>query len=173
MYFQLMKQQVNIILEDENKENKRKIRDLSDSVSNKKKKEMLNKDIKINLNKIEEINILKKEKGNIIPLSCAMFILYGDEIVYLFSGSYKEYMKFYGQYRIQWEIIKYACDNQYKRYNFYGIFDVFNKEGKDRGVYEFKKGFKTRFDHYSPIDEVAIEVTKKNLSQLIKTHREK
>ena len=50
-------------------------------------------------------------------------------------------MSFCGQYRLQWEIIKYAADNGYKRYNFYGIQDVFNPKGKDRGVYEFKKGF--------------------------------
>ena len=70
-----------------------------------------------------------------------MFILYGDEIIYLFSGSYAEYMQFCGQYRLQWEIIKYAADHNYKRYNFFGIQDVFNPNGKDRGVYEFKKGF--------------------------------
>ena len=74
-------------------------------------------------------------------MSAAMFILYGDEIVYLFSGSYEEYMKYCGQYRLQWEIIKYAADNGYRRYNFYGIQDVFNPKGKDYGVYEFKKGF--------------------------------
>ena len=91
--------------------------------------------------KIEELERLKEEKGNIIPLSCAMFILYGDEVVYFSSGSYKEYMQYYGQYIIQWEMIKYACDNKYKRYNFYGILDVFDKAGKDHGVYEFKKGF--------------------------------
>ena len=70
-----------------------------------------------------------------------MFILYGNEIVYLFSGSYAEYMNFCGQYRLQWELIKYAADNGYRRYNFYGIQDVFNPQGKDYGVYEFKKGF--------------------------------
>ena len=32
-------------------------------------------------------------------------------------------------------------NNNYKRYNFYGIKDVFDKNGKDYGVYEFKKGF--------------------------------
>ena len=89
---------------------------------------------------------MKEEKGNVIPLSAAMFMLYGDEIAYLFSGSYEEYMKFCGQYRLQWQIIKYAADNGYKRYNFYGIQDVFNPNGKDRGVYEFKKGFNTIYD---------------------------
>lgn len=68
-------------------------------------------------------------------------MLYGDEVVYLFSGSYSNLMNYCGQYRLQWEMIKYAADNKYRRYNFYGIEDVFNPQGKDRGVYEFKKGF--------------------------------
>ena len=128
-------------LEEENKEFERKLNELSDSASNKKKKEVMRKDIENNNKKIEDTKKLKEEKGNVIPLSAAMFMLYGDEIVYLFSGSYAEYMSFCGQYRLQWEIIKYAAENGYKRYNFYGIQDVFNPEGKDRGVYEFKKGF--------------------------------
>lgn len=128
-------------LEEENKLFKSKLEELSDSASNKKKKEVMKKDIENNINKIHQVETLKQEKGNIIPLSAAMFMLYGDEIIYLFSGSYEEYMQYCGQYRLQWEIIKYAADHGYKRYNFYGIEDVFNPKGKDRGVYEFKQGF--------------------------------
>ena len=108
---------------------------------NNKKKENYIQEIGFITKKINEVEALKEEKGNVIPLSCAMFILYGDEVVYFSSGSYKEYMQYYGQYIIQWEMIRYACDNNYKRYNFYGIMDVFDKNGKDYGVYEFKKGF--------------------------------
>lgn len=128
-------------LEDFNKEMASKLEELSDSNSNLKKKEVMKKDIENNNKKIQEAKDLKQKKGDIIPLSAAMFILYGDEIIYLFSGSYAEYMQFCGQYRLQWEIIKYAADHNYKRYNFFGIQDVFNPNGKDRGVYEFKKGF--------------------------------
>ena len=128
-------------LEDSNKEMASKLEELSDSNSNLKKKEVMKKDIENNNKKIQEAKDLKQKKGEIIPLSAAMFILYGDEIIYLFSGSYAEYMQFCGQYRLQWEIIKYAADHNYKRYNFFGIQDVFNPNGKDRGVYEFKKGF--------------------------------
>ena len=129
------------VLEEEVNTFTTKIEELSDSSSNKKKKEEMRKNIENNKKKIEETKKLKEEKGSVIPLSAAMFMLYGDEIVYLFSGSYAEYMSFCGQYRLQWEIIKYAADNGYKRYNFYGIQDVFNPKGKDYGVYEFKKGF--------------------------------
>ena len=126
---------------DENKEFERKVNELSDSSSNKKKKEELRKNIALNEKRINEAREIQVAKGDVIPLSAAMFMLYGDEIVYLFSGSYAEYMSFYGQYRLQWEIIKYAADNNYRKYNFYGIRDVFNPKGKDYGVYEFKKGF--------------------------------
>ena len=128
-------------LEEENKSALEKINNLSNSPQNRNRKISLQQEIDSNNKKIIEINKIKAEKGNILPLSCAMFILFGDEIVYLFSGSYDEYMSFNGQYRLQWEIISYAADNNYQRYNFYGIKDLFNKEGKDYGVYEFKKGF--------------------------------
>ncbi len=129
------------VLEDEVETFETKIEELSDSSSNKKKKDEMRKNIENNKKKIEETKKLREEKGNVLPLSAAMFMLYGDEIVYLFSGSYAEYMSFCGQYKLQWDIIKYAADNGYRRYNFYGIQDVFNPKGKDYGVYEFKKGF--------------------------------
>ena len=128
-------------LENENKELLDKINELSDSSSNRNKKISMQQEIDGNIKRIDEAKDIQKDKGNILPLSCAMFILFGNEIVYLFSGSYDEYMNFNGQYRLQWEIISYAADNNYQRYNFYGIKDLFNKDGKDYGVYEFKKGF--------------------------------
>jgi len=106
------------------------------STNNISKKNNLNKDIEIINKKINELNNLLKNKHYLI-LSGAMFILYGNEIVYLFSGSNEEYMKYNGQYKLQEYIIKYACENNYKRYNFYGIDKNFMKDG----VYEFKKGF--------------------------------
>lgn len=77
-----------------------------------------------------------------IPLSAAMFILYGEEVIYLFSGSDEKYMKEYNaQYLIQWHMIKYAVEHGYKRYNFYGIQGLPDKTSKDYGIYDFKKGF--------------------------------
>ena len=129
------------VLIEENDNYQLKLKELSDSTSNKHKKENMQKEIDNNLKKIEQTEKLKQEKGSIIVLSGAMFILYGDEVIYLFSGSYEEYMNFCGQYALQWDIIQYALDHKYRRYNFYGIKDVFDKNGKDYGVYDFKKGF--------------------------------
>ncbi|MBO7664560.1 peptidoglycan bridge formation glycyltransferase FemA/FemB family protein [Candidatus Saccharibacteria bacterium] len=76
------------------------------------------------------------------PLSAAMFMTYGDEVVYLFSGSDEKYMKDYNaQYLIQWHMIKYAAANGFKTYNFYGIQGLPDRESKDYGIYDFKKGF--------------------------------
>ena len=80
-------------------------------------------------------------EASTLPLSAAMFMLYGDEVVYLFSGSDEKYMKDYNaQYELQWHMIKYASEHKFKRYNFYGIHGL-PKEGQTDGVYEFKKGF--------------------------------
>lgn len=79
---------------------------------------------------------------NDIPLSAAMFMLYGDEVIYLFSGSDEKYMKEYNaQYAIQWHMIKYAAEHKFKTYNFYGIQGLPDKDSKDYGIYDFKKGF--------------------------------
>ncbi|MBQ2660629.1 peptidoglycan bridge formation glycyltransferase FemA/FemB family protein [Candidatus Saccharibacteria bacterium] len=76
------------------------------------------------------------------PLSTSMFILYGDEVVYLFSGSDEKYMKDYNaQYAIQWHMIKYAAKHGFQKYNFYGINGLPDVNSKDYGIYDFKKGF--------------------------------
>ena len=89
-------------------------------------------------NRLEDAKNIKEDK---LDLSAAMFVLYGDEIIYLFSGSYEEYMKFDAQYLIQWYMIKYAAEHGFKRYNFYGIQGLPDPKAKDYGVYEFKRGF--------------------------------
>lgn len=91
--------------------------------------------------KLTEANQILSEVGPVLILSAGMFILYGDEIVYLMSGNYKKYMNFNAQYLIQWEMLNYAVEHHYKRYNFYGISGNFDKSDKDYGIYDFKKGF--------------------------------
>ncbi|MBR3172555.1 peptidoglycan bridge formation glycyltransferase FemA/FemB family protein [Candidatus Saccharibacteria bacterium] len=88
-----------------------------------------------------EVKFLLAEADG-IPMSAAMFMLYGDEVIYLFSGSDEQYMKEYNaQYLIQWHMIKYAVEHKYKRYNFYGINGLPDESSKDYGIYVFKKGF--------------------------------
>ena len=77
-----------------------------------------------------------------LPISVAMFMTYGDEVIYLFSGSEEKYMKEYNaQYLIQWHMIKYAAEHKFKRYNFYGLQALPNESKQGYGLYTFKKSF--------------------------------
>lgn len=88
--------------------------------------------------------VVAEVDGKII--SAGMFILYGDEVIYLFSGSDESYMKEYNaQYAIQWHMIQYAVKHKYKRYNFYGIQGLPDPSKPGYGVYKFKKGFGAKY----------------------------
>ncbi|MBR2710761.1 peptidoglycan bridge formation glycyltransferase FemA/FemB family protein [Candidatus Saccharibacteria bacterium] len=89
----------------------------------------------------DEVKFIVAE-ANDTPLSAAMFMTYGDEVIYLFSGSDEKYMKEYNaQYLIQWYMIKYAAEHNFERYNFYGINGLPDPASPDYGIYSFKKGF--------------------------------
>ncbi|MBR3323278.1 peptidoglycan bridge formation glycyltransferase FemA/FemB family protein [Candidatus Saccharibacteria bacterium] len=79
------------------------------------------------------------ETGKKVVTSGGMFMLYGPEVVYLYSGSRREYKKYGGPHLIQWQMIQYAAKNGFSEYNFYGVRPV-----KGNGVYAFKRGFKGR-----------------------------
>lgn len=97
------------------------------------------KEVKKNIDSLtNRLREVEKYSDEMIPISASMFMLYGNEVIYLFSGNVDKYNNFYAQYLIQWQMIKYAVENKYLKYNFYGIKGEFDK--KD-GVYEFKKGF--------------------------------
>lgn len=128
-------------LEEEKRALQERITKLTDSKANDGKRKEMNISIESIDKKLEEAKSIQAENGDVLVLSGGMFILYGDEVVYLFSGNYKKYMQFNAQYLIQWEMINYAVDHHYKRYNFYGITGIFDKKHKDYGMYEFKKGF--------------------------------
>ena len=117
-----------------------------------------------------EAVFLVAEAGN-LPLSAAMFMLYGDEVVYLFSGSDEKYMKDYNaQYALQWHMIKYAAKKHFRRYNFYGIHGL-PKEGQKDGVYEFKKGFGGQVLEYIGTWELPVDLKFYQLKKFLKKLR--
>lgn len=100
------------------------------------------KEVKKNIDSLtNRLNEISKYDEDMIPISASMFMLYGNEVIYLFSGNVDKYNNFYAQYLIQWIMIKYAVENKYKKYNFYGIKGDFSTGKNADGVYEFKKGF--------------------------------
>lgn len=69
------------------------------------------------------------------------YMLYGREIVYLFGASYKPFMRYNSQYLLQYEMLKYAIDEGYDKFNFYGIDGNFNEDSVNYGLFDFKRGF--------------------------------
>ncbi len=72
-----------------------------------------------------------------VLLSGGVFILYQQELTYLFGGNVKDYMYLGASYLMQWTMIQYAIEHNFEKYNFYGI----SKPAKEDGVYNFKRGF--------------------------------
>lgn len=72
-----------------------------------------------------------------VPLVAAMFVNDGRELVYLYSGSVRQYQKYGGAHLLQWQMIQEAMDTGCERYNFYGV-----KPVEGNGVYNFKQGFR-------------------------------
>lgn len=76
--------------------------------------------------------------GNKINLAGALFFIQPQEVSYMFSYTNVEFKNFYGPYRIQYEMLKFAQSQKMPVYNFYG---VSGDNSRKDGVYEFKKGF--------------------------------
>ena len=91
--------------------------------------------------KIEEVNEIKKAYGNNIVVAGGLFMLFGKQVVSLFGASYREFMKFNGQYFLNYEMIKYALNNGYEKFNFFGITGEFNEDSDMYGLFNFKRGF--------------------------------
>ncbi len=92
----------------------------------------------------KRINDLKEyisQYGDKKIIAGGLYMLYGNQLVYLLGASYKEFMKFNSQYLLQWEMIKYARENNYQTFNFYGIDGDFSKESPNYGLFDFKRGF--------------------------------
>lgn len=76
----------------------------------------------------------KEQFGNELPLACSMFIKYGKEATYLFSGSDYFQKMYRSPYAIQWTIIQEAIEKGYDYYNMHGISGYFEKGQEGYGV---------------------------------------
>lgn len=91
--------------------------------------------------KIENDLELSKKYGNNIVVAGGLFMLFGRQVISLFGASYREFMKFNGQYFLNYEMIKYAINNHYDKFNFFGITGEFNEDSDMYGLFNFKRGF--------------------------------
>lgn len=118
---------------------------LEQAHKSKKKKEGQIKEFESQIksieHKISEVKELKKQYGNKVIVAGGLYMLFGRQIIYLFGASLKPFMKYNSQYLLQWEMIKYAKENNYQNFNFYGIEPAFHHDHPMFGLFDFKRGF--------------------------------
>ena len=102
----------------------------------------LNKEAISRLEKqLEKISELKSQYGAKKVLGGILFLIYGNEVLSLYGGSDEKLMQFQSAYTTHFAGIKYAVENGYSRYNFYGITGDFREENPLYGLFLFKKSF--------------------------------
>lgn len=105
--------------------------------------------------KIDKIRELKSENGNIINLSCASFIESGQDLIYFTSGAMRKFHRYEGPYAILFHMMKYAINNNFKYFNFFGTSKDFeSEETTDYGVLQFKRNFNGNIEYFMDNYEV-------------------
>ena len=99
------------------------------------------KDIERIEKNITHIRKLKKENGKILTLGGIMFLISNNEVLSSVGGSFDKFMEFQSAYTLHFWGLKYALDNNYERYNFYGITGNFDESNPLFGLYSFKRDF--------------------------------
>ena len=105
-----------------------------------KQKEAENEIVRIHKN-IKHIEELKEENGKVLTLGGILFFIHGNEVLSFAGGSYKKFMEFQSAYTVHFAGMKYAIENNYDRYNFYGIIGDFDENNPLYGLYSFKRDF--------------------------------
>lgn len=99
--------------------------------------------------KIDKIKELKAENGNVINLSCATFIESGQDLIYFTSGAMRKFHRYEGPYAILFHMMKYAINNNFKYFNFFGTSkDFYSEDATDYGVLQFKRNFNGNIEYF-------------------------
>lgn len=126
-------------------DDRKKLHDKDPSKMNENKYQSKQKETENNIERvnkrIEKIEKLKEENGEIITLGGILFLIYGNEVLSLVGGSYSKFMEFQSAYTVHFAGMKYAIENNFERYNFYGITGVFDEKNPLYGLYSFKRDF--------------------------------
>lgn len=94
--------------------------------------------LKARENRIQQ---LKEIKAETVDICSGVFIGANNTMTYLFGGSKKEFMRYYGTYFLQDYTIHYAYDKGYEIYDFYGTRSKISGFPEEEGIFDFKKGF--------------------------------
>lgn len=80
-------------------------------------------------------------RGRKVIVCVGMFAWNKDEVVFVYSGNVRKYMKLEGQYAMHRVMIEKALERGVSRYNFYGIPVNVKRGCEGYSVFDFKRGF--------------------------------
>lgn len=122
-------------------------------------KKVNNLNEEINQNEAQQLKVkeLEKKYGSKIIMAASFFVCYGNEVIYLYSGAYDHFLKYNPSVALQWDMITYALNHGYDRYNFYGISGNFKPGEEGYGVYNFKKGFNGHVEELMGVFELPVK----------------
>ena len=84
---------------------------------------------------LKEVKEIQERHGDNVTLSGILEIFYGNEVIGLYGGTYKEFIKYSPFNPIHHKMLEYACENNLKQYNYYAISGNLSKEDSQYGIY--------------------------------------
>lgn len=97
-------------------------------------------------------------------LSSSLLIPYNDKVYYLYAASSNENRELMPNYQMIWEEIKWTMKNDYRYFDFGGVFSLDIKDG----LYRFKEGFTRSEGIYNFIGELDVVYDKEKYQEFIK-----
>lgn len=82
------------------------------------------------------------------PIAGTLAILYGDKVWYLYGASSNEHRNLMPNYLLQWNMIRWAIENNCRVYDFRGVSGDLSEDNPHYGLYRFKKGFNGEFTEF-------------------------
>jgi len=88
------------------------------------------------------------------PISAVLPVLYGNKVWYLYGGSSNNHRNLMPNYLLQFEMMKWALENNCDFYDFRGVSGLKSETHQQHGIFKFKSGFNG--DIWELIDEMSI-----------------
>ncbi len=106
-------------------------------------------------------------------LAQAFIIFYNSEAVYHYGVSTEDGRKYPGAYLLQWEAIKEAKSRGIKKYNFWGVAPIDDKDHRFAGVSLFKRGYGGEDVQYLHAHDLVVNPSRYLLNFIVESIRKR
>lgn len=114
----------------------------------------------------KKLHVFDDKTEDKLSLACGMFLTSPKETFFLFSGIDRNYRKYQGATRLNWDMITWSLDNNVWRYNLLGIAGTYKPDDPNEGLIAYKRDLGARIAEY--IGTVYYPVSKTPAKMMIK-----